>query len=168
MTLARLGERLRFGWRTASLLAVALALAVALVLVLLEVRALSADEEDRDAALAAARSQARAFTTIDYREVDDSLDRVLAGATGEFAEQFEESRDDIAIGARQNQSVSRGDIVSAGVVSLTDDRAQVIVVVDGEVSNISTEEPQPRFYRLQLELVRESDRWLTSQLEFVG
>ena len=130
MTAAGPTRRRRIGWRAAAALVGVLVLAVALVLVLLEVRDLSAQEDDREAALAAARSQARAFTTIDHREIDASLDRVLAGATGEFAEQFEESRDDIAIGARENQSVSRGDVVSAGVVSLEDDRAQVIVVVD--------------------------------------
>jgi hypothetical protein len=28
--------------------------------------------------------------------------------------------------------------------------------------------PQPRYYRLQLDMVREGDQWLVSQLQFVG
>jgi Mce-associated membrane protein len=42
------------------------------------------------------------------------------------------------------------------------------VVADSTVSNLNTKSPQPRHYRLQLDLVRQGSRWLTSDLQFVG
>jgi Mce-associated membrane protein len=44
----------------------------------------------------------------------------------------------------------------------------VIVVADSMVSNVNTSTPQPRHYRLQLDLVLQGGRWLTDDLQFVG
>jgi Mce-associated membrane protein len=44
----------------------------------------------------------------------------------------------------------------------------VIVVADSTVSNVNTPSPQPRHYRIQLDLVRRGDTWLTSDLQFVS
>ena len=68
---------------------------------------------------------------------------------------------------KQNESVSKGQVLRAGVVSMDDDSARVVVVADSTVTNVSAPEPQPRHYRLQLDLVLRGDRWLTSGLEFV-
>jgi Mce-associated membrane protein len=59
-------------------------------------------------------------------------------------------------------------VLEAGVVSMDEDSATVVVVADSQVTNKSTDEPQPRHYRLQLDLVLEDGRWLTSDLQFVG
>ena len=59
-------------------------------------------------------------------------------------------------------------MLRAGVVSMDDDSARVIVVADSSVTNVNAPDPQPRHYRLPLDLVRSGDRWLTSDLEFVG
>jgi Mce-associated membrane protein len=64
--------------------------------------------------------------------------------------------------------MSKGKVLQAGLVSSDQDSARVIVVADSTVSNLNTQSPQPRHYRLQLDLVRQGSRWLTSDLQFVG
>ena len=46
--------------------------------------------------------------------------------------------------------------------------ATVLVAANSTVTNTSTgSDGQVRYYRLRLELVREDDRWLTSDVQFV-
>ena len=117
---------------------------------------------------AAARAEAEAFTTLDHRTVEEDTQRVLDGATGSFKRQFAGSVDQLTELATQNESVSRGKVLSVGVVSADDDSARVIVVADSTVSNVNTPSPQPRHYRIQMDLVRRGDTWLTSDLQFVS
>ena len=127
-----------------------------------------ATEQRYDAVLAAAKREALAFTTLDHRTVKADTARVLAGATGSFRRQFEGSREQLTELATQNESVSKGKVLSAGVVSADADSARVIVVADSTVSNLNTPKPQPRHYRIQMDLVRHGDEWLVSDLEFVS
>jgi Mce-associated membrane protein len=129
----------------------------------------AARQEDREAAvLDAARDQAIAFTTLDYRDVDEDVQRVLDGSTGAFREQYEASLAQLKELSVANQAVSEGTVLEAGLVSLDDRSARVIVVADSQVTNSSTRAPQPRHYRLQLDLSLANGEWLTSDLQFVG
>lgn len=125
-------------------------------------------EDRHDKVLAAARAEALAFTTLDHRTVGEDTERVLAGATGAFARQFRASVDQVTELATENESVSKGKVLSAGVVSADDDSARVVVVADSTVSNVNTETPQPRHYRIQMDLVLQGGSWLVSDLQFVS
>ena len=125
-------------------------------------------EQRYAAVLDAARAEALAFTTLDHRSVDEDTARVLEGATGSFKRQFAASLDQLTELATQNESVSKGKVLSAGVVSADADSARVVVVADSTVSNVNTPSPQPRHYRIQMDLVRQGDEWLASDLEFVS
>lgn len=125
-------------------------------------------EQRYAAVLDAARAEALAFTTLDHRTVEEDTARVLAGATGSFKRQFEASLDQLTELATQNESVSKGEVLSAGVVSVDADSARVVVVADSTVSNVNSPSPQPRHYRIQMDLVRHGDAWLASDLEFVS
>lgn len=161
----------RPGARTVALAALALAAVAALVLVALTVPRLSAaaDREQRRAeVLQAARQHAVNFTTLDHRRLDRDLSRVLDGATGEFREQFEAGTKDLSELVTANEAVSEGEVLEAGIVSDDADSARVLVVADSTVTNSTGPDPQKRHYRLQLDLVRDGDRWLVSDLQFVG
>jgi Mce-associated membrane protein len=118
--------------------------------------------------LASARQEALAFTTLNYHNLDQGVAQVLGGATGSFRKQFKSSAGQLRQLATQNKSMSKGKVLQAGLVSSDQDSARVIVVADSTVSNLNTKSPQPRHYRLQLDLVRQGSRWLTSDLQFVG
>lgn len=121
----------------------------------------------RDVA-AAARTEALAFLTVDHTDMDPLIDAVLAGATGDFAEQYASQRDTLASEAIRTEATSTGEVVALGVGSLDDDSATVLIAANSTVTNTSTDsEGQVRYYRLRLDLVREGERWLTSNVQFV-
>lgn len=158
----------RPGWVVALLGVVVVALVVGAAVLFPRWQDARAEQAGYDEVLRAATAEVIAFTTLDYRDIDPSIDRVLAGATGQFRKQFKASREQLVALSKQNESVSEGQVLRAGVVSMDDDSARVIVVADSSVTNVNAPDPQPRHYRLQLDLVRQGDRWLTSGLEFVG
>ena len=158
----------RLGWLAVALAAVVVALVCAGVLVGLRWRDARAQEQRYDDVLAAARAETIAFTTLDYHDLNPSIDRVLAGATGDFKKQFAASREQLTSLSTRNRSVSKGRVLSAGVVSMDRDSARVAVVADSTVTNVNAPTPQPRHYRLSLDLVLEDGQWRTSDLQFVG
>lgn len=162
------GPASRLGWLSLALIGLLVILLVVGVVLFSKWRDEKTKHDAYTEALAAAKAETLAFTTLDYRNAKGSIKRVQQGATGEFAKEFAKQSSAIERLTRQNQSVSRGDVVSAGVVSMDQDSARVIVVADSQVSNKSAKKPVPRHYRLQLDLERKGGDWLTSSLEFVG
>lgn len=151
------------------LLVVLAAAAVALAATSYGRLATASDRADRrEAVLDSARQQAVNFTTLDYQHLDRDLGRVLRGATGGFRTQFRAGTQDLSALVTQNKAVSRGEVLDAGLVSSDDDSARVLVVADSTVTNAADPKPQKRHYRMQLDLVRHGDRWLVSDLQFVG
>lgn len=125
-------------------------------------------EERRGEVLQEAKQHAVNFTTLDYRTFEDDIELVLDGATGSFREEFGASVEEVRELVTQNESVSKGSISEAGLVSLDDDSARVLVVADTEVSNLASPDPQPRHYRIQMDLTRTGERWLVGDLTFVS
>jgi Mce-associated membrane protein len=127
------------------------------------------DQERYGDALASARAETEAFINIDYREAQESIDKVAAGATGEFKKQYTESADSVLEVPEQNESVMDGEVTWAGVVSVDQDSATVIAATTGTVANKASQgEPVARNFRVQLTLELVDGEWLTSNLEFVA
>lgn len=119
--------------------------------------------------LSAAVRQAEAFVNVDHENLQQSIDAVRAGSTGTFREQYDASLDGLREIMQRNESVMTGEVIAAGVVAADRDDATVLVATTGTVANTETGgEEQQRNLRLQLVLVREDGRWLTSDLQFVG
>ena len=117
---------------------------------------------------AAARTEALAFLTVDHTDMDPLIDAVLDGATGDFAEQYESQRDTLTAEAIRTKATSTAEVVALGVGDLDDDSGTVLVAANSTVTNTSTGDTgQVRYYRLRLDLVREGERWLTSNVQFV-
>jgi Mce-associated membrane protein len=144
--------------------------AVLAVVVVLAIRLQDAQAQDqrREDILQAARQQGVNITTLDYSSVDKDLARVLAQSTGTFRKEFEAGTKDLTDLVVKNKAVSTGEVLAAGIVTSDSDSARVMVVADSTVSNSASEQKQVRHYRMQLDLVRRGDRWLTSTLTFVS
>jgi Mce-associated membrane protein len=93
---------------------------------------------------------------------------VLAGATGDFKQQFSDETQTLKSLVTTNKAVSSGQVLQAGVVTATATNARVLVVADGTVANTAAPSGQVRNYRLQMDLVDQGGTWLTSDIEFVG
>ncbi|WP_210437746.1 hypothetical protein [Nocardioides xinjiangensis] len=117
---------------------------------------------------AAARAEALAFLTVDHQDMDPLVEAVLAGATGEFAEEYRSQRDTLVSEAERTEAVSTPEVVALGVGDQDDDAATVLVAANSTVINTGTDaRGEVRYYRLRMRLVREGGRWLTSDVEFV-
>ncbi len=129
----------------------------------------AAEQERYGDVMAAARAEAEAFINIRYDDAQASIDDVVAGATGDFQEQYTSRTDDVVELLQQNKSVMDGKVLWAGVVDVDKDSATVLAATSGTVANTSTQnKPIVRNFRLQLELVYEDGKWLTRDLQFVS
>ncbi|MBU1803127.1 MAG: hypothetical protein KKA97_13035 [Actinobacteria bacterium] len=129
----------------------------------------AAEQERYGEALRAAESTALALVNIDYEDPEASFEAVRGTATGTFLEQYDASSESLVDLVTQFESVLTGTVVSSAVSSIDQDDATVLVATDGTVSNAQTGEGgQARNFRILVKLVREGDRWLTNDLEFVG
>ena len=124
--------------------------------------------EDR-AAVNAATALTLAWASVDHRKVDEYVESVRAGATGDFLQEFENAEPFLRQTLADNKSVQVPTIPQEGAALLerSEDEARVIVAMDAAVSNKQTERPQARQYRLQVSLRKESGEWLVSGLEFI-
>ncbi|MFH8656493.1 hypothetical protein [Streptomyces afghaniensis] len=127
-----------------------------------------AAEQRRQDVLAAARQSALNFTSLDYRHYQRDSGNVLKSATGDFKKQFTAQTEQLTELVAENKSVSEGQVLEAGIVRSDARSARVLVVADSKVTNTAVPDGEARTYRLQLDLVLEGGRWLTSDVEFVG
>jgi Mce-associated membrane protein len=119
--------------------------------------------------LAAARAEVEAFINIDYRQARESIDGVAAGATGDFAKQYDTATSSVIDVLQRNESVMDGSVLWAGVVTVDPDSATVIAATKGTVANVSTDnKPVARYFRLKVDLLKVDGDWKTANLEFVG
>src|SRR3954454_8036617 len=127
-------------------------------------------EQDRYGdVLAAARKEIEAFVNIDYNDAQKSIDAVAAGATGDFAKQYDTSTKDVVKILTRAKSVMEGKVLWAGVVDADKDSASVIVATTGTVANTSTgNKPVARQFRIKLDLVNEDGAWKANNVEFVS
>ncbi|MBD3927413.1 hypothetical protein IEZ26_22515 [Nocardioides cavernae] len=151
-------------------------LAVVLVALLVAIGLVVTGDDDVDAGLTAAqqdvagaaRREALAFLTVDHRDMDPLIDAVLDGATGGFAKQYASQRETLTSEAVRTEATSTPEVVALGVGDQDAESATVLVAANSTVTNTGTgADGQVRYYRLRLRLVREDDRWLTSDLQFV-
>lgn len=119
-------------------------------------------------AVAAATQLAVNFTTLDYRTFDRDAQRVVDDATGTFKKEFSAQTGELKKLVTSNKAVSKGKVLKAGLVSHDADSARVLLVVDADVTNAAATTPVARHYRMQVDLTRSGDQWLTDQLQFVG
>ncbi|GAB3980235.1 hypothetical protein V1634_15465 [Plantactinospora veratri] len=121
-------------------------------------------------ALAAARQTTVNFVSVSASSVDSDLQRITAGATGEFKEEFVRGQAKVRAAVLENKVESRGTVLRAGLLSGDRRHAVVLVAMDATVKNVNAPDGRPAHYRIQVDLTRDgdSDTWLVSRLQFVG
>jgi Mce-associated membrane protein len=128
-----------------------------------------AAQERYGAVLAAADDEVTAFVNLRYDRAEQTVAAVADGATGDFRDHYVTSAAEVARVLRTHRSTMTGRVVWSGVADIAPDRATVIAATTGTVANTRTHgRPEPRHFRFRVSLVRDGDRWLTSDLHFVG
>lgn len=146
---------------------VATALAIALVLVF---ALRSNDTSDvrtvaGRAAVAAADDQVLALTTLDHRTVEAQVADLRSTAAESYRDRLDQQLDRFVETVRAGKIRATGELVSSALVSLSDERAEVLVVTDALVTTASDRTGQPRRYRFRVELVRDESEWLVADMK---
>jgi hypothetical protein len=127
-------------------------------------------DDTHQEALAAARQTTVNFVSVSASTVDRDLQRVMAGATGDFQDEFKRGAPQVRAAVVENNVDSHGTVLRAGLVSGDIDSAVVLVAVDATVKNVNAPQGRLSHYRIQVDVTRDprSGRWLVSRLQFVG
>jgi len=119
----------------------------------------------RDEAAAAGQTGINNFLTLDYRKVDEDLNRWLSSSTGDLRSEIEKDKD-----ARKKQlvdakTVTTSKVLDAAVTELDDrtGKAKLIAVVESTVTPEGGQAVR-KVNRYLTELTRTEDGWKLSQL----
>jgi Mce-associated membrane protein len=119
-------------------------------------------------AVAAARQTTVNFVSVSASSVDRDLQRILAGATGDFKDEFSRGQSQVRSLVVENNVESRGTVLRAALVSGDRRTAVVLVAVDATVKNTKAPDGRVSHYRIQVDVAHVSGHWLVSRLQFVG
>lgn len=133
----------------------------------LQVRSDAIDTNHRDTALMVARDRVLELTTLSYKDIDRQLQSLLDSSTGEFRRQFQGTLGTFAEVVRRSKVEATGTVAEVAMVRLGDEAARIFVAATATVKNADSKSPEPRRYRLAVDLERVGDDWLVSGMEFV-
>jgi Mce-associated membrane protein len=124
-------------------------------------------KEQRELFLQVGRQGAINLTTIDYAEADTDIQRILDSATGTFYDDFSKRSQPFVDVVKQAKSKSVGTVTAAGLESVTDTDAQVLVAVTVKTSNAGAADQQPRAWRMRISVHKVGDQAKVSDVAFV-
>lgn len=124
-------------------------------------------QDQRGHFLQAARQCALNLTTIDWRNAEADVRRILDGATGEFYNDFAQRSQPFVEVLRHAKASTVGTITEAGLQTQTADTAQALVAVSVQTSNAGEADPVPRAWRMRITVQRVGDRVKVSDVGFV-
>jgi Mce-associated membrane protein len=134
----------------------------------LEVRELRAETTGRTAAVRAAESGVVGLISVSSATTEADIQQLADGATSSFRSQLKAESKALRNALHGQEVTSTGSVTSSGVVDYSPNRARVIVAAKGSVANKAVAGPQPRSYRLRVDLRKVDGHWLVSGLEFVA
>jgi Mce-associated membrane protein len=123
--------------------------------------------QERAAAAQAARQTGVNLVSMDYREIQKGIDRVLTGMTGDIKNQWATQAKIIADTATKTQTISQVQQVRAAVLSMDGDSAEVMVAINATTTNPQVKQGSPRYYRFEMSMTKDGDRWLVSKMGMV-
>ncbi|MFB4305677.1 hypothetical protein [Actinomadura sp. GTD37] len=126
------------------------------------------DEADQRAkAIQSARQMGVNLMTLDAATAQRDLDRIVSGTTGDLKNKLASQSNSFMQQVTKAKAKSTVSDVEAALVSIDDDSAEVMVSLNGTVTNDKVQNGTPQGYRYQMDLTRVDDRWLVSGLEVV-
>lgn len=124
-------------------------------------------DEQRQLFLEVGREGALNLTSVDYKQVDQDVQRILGNATGQFYDEFNQRAKPYAEVVKQVKSKSVGTVTEAGVASMSPDGADVLVAV--VVTTVLEGQPEqaPRAWRMRITVQKDGDDAKVADVEFV-
>ena len=129
---------------------------------------LAANAQEEEAIEAIARRFARNFVTIDYRTIDEDLDRMSDDATGNFQDQLDRTIRAIGKEFEKRKARSTGRALDSAVLSHEGSTALVQVLLRRTKQNVGTKGPETGNQIVNVSLVRTDEGWKVDNLSQLG
>jgi hypothetical protein len=123
--------------------------------------------EQRVAALSAAQKVATDLTSITGDNAQTQISALTQESTGSFREQISTYGSALEAVLRQARAGSTGTVSAAAIDRIDATTATALVAVSARVSNSVLPTAQPVSYRMDIQLQRQGDRWLVSEVRFL-
>ena len=118
--------------------------------------------DDYVEALQAARSGVVDLTSFDHVTLDDDIEQIRRVTTGDLRDEsvaeLEDNREQIV----ESEAIVNTEVVGAGVTRAGSDAATVLMVIQATQQSTASPQAQVVRYRIQVELMKENDRWVLS------
>lgn len=115
----------------------------------------------------AARQAAVNLTTINFEHADADVQRILDSATGSFHDDFQARSQPFTDVVKKAQSTSEGSVTMAGLESVDGDTARVLVATSVKTTTAADPQPQPRAWRMRIDVLKAGNDMKVSNVEFV-
>ncbi|RZL79521.1 MAG: hypothetical protein EOP32_19220 [Rhodococcus sp. (in: high G+C Gram-positive bacteria)] len=137
---------------TASAMAVLILACVAISAILIQRHSSAVADREREAAIIeSVREDVTALIAPTFQDAHGSAQKILDGATGDWASQFEPNMDAFAQALTEAQVQSSADISEIGIERHNDDgTTDVLVAATSKVTNSSAQQESTRAWRLRV------------------
>ncbi|WP_157226574.1 hypothetical protein [Gordonia soli] len=116
---------------------------------------------------AAAERGVTALTSLDFRNADRDVRRVLDQSTGAFRADFQGRSDDFTEVIKQSQVTTQGRVTASALESLNDTGAVALVSATSDVTNAAGAKQEPRMWRLRVTMTDVDGVKKMSKVDFV-
>ena len=113
-------------------------------------------------ALQAARSGIVDVTSFDHLTLDDDIEQIRRVTTGDLRDEAAAELEDNRQNITESESIVNTEVIGAGVTRADSDSATVLMVIQATQQSTASPQAQVAPYRIQVELTKESDRWVLS------
>ncbi|MET9488345.1 hypothetical protein [Nocardia sp. NPDC006630] len=107
------------------------------------------------------------MSTVKDATADQDIDRLLSVAGGSLKDEYATNRDAYKKVFEQLKVQSTGAVISAAIENDSADSASVLLLAQQTVSNVATNGPMQRDYRIRVHVTRNGQTLSASSLEFV-
>ena len=107
------------------------------------------------------------LTTIDYRNAEADVQRILDSSTGQFREEFAQRSEPFVEVVKKAQSTSSGTVTEAGLESVSGQEGRVLVAVTVKTVNRGVPDEQSRYWRMRMTVIKEGDGAKVAKVDFV-
>jgi Mce-associated membrane protein len=125
-------------------------------------------QQQRADLLQVGRQTAMNLISIDYTTVDADIQRVLDTSADTFHDEFKSNATAFANVMRQARTKNQGSITEAGVESIDDDSAQILVTASVKTSSAGAAEQDPRIWRMRITVSQTPGGAKVSNVGFVS
>ncbi|MEE6140135.1 mammalian cell entry protein [Mycobacterium sp. 050128] len=118
--------------------------------------------------LDAGKDAAVKLTTISYADADADVQRILDSATGRFSDDFRTRSQPFVAMVKQIRSTTVGTIAQAGIESVDNDKARILVAVTVKTTLAAGGEQPVRVWRMRIDVQKIGNETKVSNVEFVA